>query len=95
MTEILTALQSFGTPGALLVAIGLAVKFVWPELRSMLRAQTAAFKALADLAARTDQRLANIERTTADTNEGVAVLLDRDARRAAQHKRPVPQGVAR
>lgn len=93
MTEILTAFQTFGIPGAILMATGLAFKYVWPDIRDALRAQTTAFKALADLARATDQRLANIERATAETNEGMGILVDREVgRKLPAQRRPAAQG---
>lgn len=93
MTDILTAFQTFGTPGAIVISVVLVARYLGPDLREVLRAGAAAFKALAELAARTDQRLAGIERTTAETNEGMAVLLDRRSARPAVAKRPAPEGV--
>jgi hypothetical protein len=94
MTEITAAFQAFGPTGAILVAAATIFKFIWPDVRDTLRAQTAAFRALADLAARTDQRLANIERTTAETNEAAAILLDRATDRRTSDRRQTERRAA-
>jgi hypothetical protein len=94
MPEANAIIAALGPAGAILIVAGGAFRLIWPDVRDWLRAQSAAFKALAELAERTDQRLANIERTTAATNEGVAVLLDRERPRVreAGAKRPATEG---
>lgn len=97
MEAILTAFQAGGTPIAVLVAAALVFRAVWPDVRELLRAATASSKTLAEMAVKSDLRLANIEQTTNKTAEGMVVLLerierdDRADRRAASAK-SVAQG---